>query len=144
LGGGLKEEFVLKEFARVLNTSNTSAVPIERIVSFARIFKDTGFRFVTMSSTDLGEEIDLLYHFDKELDLRSMRVTVPKGGAISSITPVFSSAMLVENEIKEHFGVEFEGLPIDFKGTLYLDEEVQRTPFCKIGITKVDAGKQEG
>jgi ech hydrogenase subunit D len=143
LGGGLKEEIILEEFARVLNASNTSTVPVERIVSFTRIFKDTGFRFVTMSCSDLGEEIDLLYHFDKELDLRSMRVIVPKGGAISSITPVFSCAMLVENEIKEQFGVEFEGLPIDFNGTLYLDEEVQRTPFCKLGITKAAAGKRE-
>lgn len=133
----------MNKSARVLNSLNTSTVPIERVVSFSRIFKDTGFRFVTMSSSDLGESIDLIYHFDKDLDIRSMRVIVPKGCAISSITSVFSCAMLVENEIKEHFGVEFEGLPIDFNGTLYLDEDVQRTPFCKIGIIKKPADKQE-
>jgi len=127
----------------VLTGLNTSTVPTERVVSFSKIFKDTGFRFVTMSCSDLGDAIDLLYHFDKDLDLRSMRVIVPKGSAISSISSVFSCAMLVENEIKEHFGVEFEGIPIDFNGTFYLDEDVQRTPFCKIGIVKKSAEKQE-
>lgn len=122
--------------ARILSDHNTSTVPVERVVSFSKIFRDTGFRFVTMSSSDLGDAIDLIYHFDKDLDIRSMRVTVPKGSAISSITSVFSCAMLVENEVKEQFGVEFEGLPIDFNGTLYLDEDVQRTPFCKIGVVK--------
>lgn len=133
----------MNTFARVLTGLNTSTVPTERVVSFSKIFKDTGFRFVTMSCSDLGDAIDLLYHFDKDLDLRSMRVIVPKGSAISSISSVFSCAMLVENEIKEHFGVEFEGIPIDFNGTFYLDEDVQRTPFCKIGIVKKSAEKQE-
>lgn len=129
--------------ARVLSNLNTSSAPIERVVSFTRIFKETGFRFVTMSCSDLGEGIDLIYHFDKDLDLRSMRVVVPKGRAISSITSVYSCAMLIENEIKEHFGVDFEGLPIDFNGTMYLDEEVHKTPFCKIGIVKKPAAEQE-
>ncbi|UFS70414.1 NADH-quinone oxidoreductase subunit C [Geomonas sp. RF6] len=133
----------MNTYARVLNGLNTSTVPTERVVSFSKIFKDTGFRFVTMSSSDLGDAIDLIYHFDKDLDLRSMRVIVPKGSAISSITSVFACALLVENEIKEHFGVDFEGLPIDFNGTFYLDEEVQRTPFCKIGIAKKPADAQE-
>ena len=29
---------------------------------------------------------------------------------------------------------------LDFGGTLYLDEEVTRTPFCKYGVVRKDAG----
>jgi ech hydrogenase subunit D len=115
----------------------------ENIISETKKLKDGGFRLVTLSSADLGDSIDILYHFDHELDLVNVRVNVPKGKKTPSIASVYSCSVLVENEIKEHFGVDFDGLPLDFAGMLYLDEEVQKTPFCKIGVNRVESQKQE-
>jgi ech hydrogenase subunit D len=127
----------MKDSTLVLTEENTAEISIDEVITQSRILKDEGFRFVTMSSTDLGDSICVLYHMDKDLQLRNLKVTVPKGKKIASIASVYSCAFLVENEIKEHFGVDFDGLPLDFQGMLYNDEEVQRTPFCKIGITRV-------
>lgn len=127
----------MKDSAIVLTEENAPELLPDRIISQSRILKDEGFRFVTMSSTDLGDSICVLYHLDKDLQLVTLKVNVPKGTKIPSICSVYASAVLIENEIKEHFGVEFDGLSIDFQGMLYLDEEVQKTPFCKIGINRV-------
>ena len=127
----------MKDSTLVLTEENTAEISIDEVITQSRILKDEGFRFVTMSSTDLGDSICVLYHMDKDLQLRNLKVTVTKGKKIASIASVYYCAFLVENEIKEHFGVDFDGLPLDFQGMLYNDEEVQRTPFCKIGITRV-------
>jgi ech hydrogenase subunit D len=127
----------MKDSVVVINEENTPELTPDRIITQTRILKDEGFRFVTMSSTDLGDSICVLYHLDKDLQLINLKVEVPKGTKIPSICSVYASAVLIENEIKEHFGVEFDGLSLDFQGMLYLDEEVQKTPFCKIGINRV-------
>ncbi|MRR06951.1 MAG: NADH-quinone oxidoreductase subunit C [Deltaproteobacteria bacterium] len=127
----------MKDSVYIITEDNTPVLSPDRIITQTRILKDEGFRFITMSSTDLGESICVLYHLDKDLQLVNLKVEVPKGSKIPSICSVYASAVLIENEIKEHFGVEFDGLSLDFQGMLYLDEEVQKTPFCKIGITRV-------
>jgi ech hydrogenase subunit D len=127
----------MKDYVVVITEDNTAEIQADRVISQIRVLKDEGFRFVTMSSADLGESICVIYHMDKDLELVNLKVEVPKGKNIPSIASVFFSAFLVENEIKEHFGVDFDGLPLDFQGMLYNDEEVQRTPFCKIGITRI-------
>jgi ech hydrogenase subunit D len=127
----------MKDSVIVINDENTPELAPDRIITQTRILKDEGFRFVTMSSTDLGDSICVLYHLDKDLQLVNLKVEVAKGSKIPSICSVYPSAVLIENEIKEHFGVDFDGLSLDFQGMLYLDEEVQKTPFCKIGITRV-------
>ena len=127
----------MKDSALVITEENTAEISLDEVITQSRILKDEGFRFITMSSADLGESVCVLYHMDKDLQVRNLRVTVPKGKKIASIASVYSCAFLVENEIKEHFGVDFDGLPLDFQGMLYNDEEVQKTPFCKIGIKRV-------
>jgi ech hydrogenase subunit D len=127
----------MKDSALVVTEENTAEISLDEVVTQSRIMKDEGFRFITMSSADLGESVCVLYHMDKDLQVRNLRVTIPKGKKIASIASVYSCAFLVENEIKEHFGVDFDGMPLDFQGMLYNDEEVQKTPFCKIGINRV-------
>jgi len=133
----------MKASTLVITEENTAIVSSNDIITQTRNLKYEGFRFVTMSSVDLGDSISVLYHLDKDLQIINLRVDVPKGKKTPSISSVFSSAFLVENEIKEHFGVDFDGLPLDFEGMLYLDEEVQKTPFCNVGIKSSDEQKEE-
>ena len=77
--------------------------------------KAEGYRLVTLSCVEKDEtQVDILYHFDKNLQMAHLRLTVTKDTPIPSITPVFLAAFLVENEIQDMFGLHFEGLPINF------------------------------
>lgn len=128
----------MKNSTLVITEENTAMITPGDVISQMRNFKNEGFRFVTMSSVDTGDCVSVLYHLDKDLQIINLRVNVSKGKKIPSISSVYSSAFLVENEIKEQFGVDFDGLSLDFEGMLYLDEEVQKTPFCNMEIVRLD------
>jgi ech hydrogenase subunit D len=117
-------------------------VTLDEVVEKVAKKKVDGCRFVTMSCAELDENtIDILYHLDKDLELINLRLTVPRNTAVPSISPVFFAAFLVENEMQDLFDIRFSGLVIDYERTLYLEEEVKTTPFCKYSI--VEAGRQK-
>ena len=110
-------------------------ITLEDVRATAREMLDSGWRFVTQTAVDLGETgFDLLYHYDRDLELRNYRLTVPKGTAIPSITSIYFTAVLVENENRDLFGLTYDGLVLDFNRTLYLEEagDPMFAPFCKI------------
>ena len=115
------------------------SVSSDMLVGAVATAKVEGFRFVTMSCVELdGSSVDLLYHFDKDLALKHIRLTALKDSAVASISAVYFAAFLVENEIQDLFGIRFNGLVFDYERTLYLDEEVKVTPFCKYTVEKSD------
>jgi ech hydrogenase subunit D len=113
------------------------AISSESVVGETAKMKVEGFRFVTLSCVEIdATTVDLLYHFDREFQLKHLRLTVPKDAPVPSISPVYFAAFLVENEIQDLFGLRFHGLAIDYDRTLYLEEEVKKTPFCKYVVIK--------
>ncbi len=73
--------------------------------------------FAVISVTDLGEDMELLYHFTidygKQNDEKtiSLRVKLPKNDLrIETITDLIPGAMISEREIHEMVGVDFIGL----------------------------------
>ena len=113
------------------------SVSPENVVGETAKMKVEGYRFVTLSCVELDETtVDILYHFDREFQLKHLRLTVPKDAPVPSISPVYFAAFLVENEIQDLFGIRFQGLAIDYDRTLYLDEDVKKTPFCKYVVIK--------
>jgi ech hydrogenase subunit D len=115
------------------------SVSIDTVVGETAKIKVEGYRFVTMSCAELDQTmIDILYHFDKDLELKHLRLTVPRDTPVPSISLVYFAAFLVENEIQDLFAVRFKGLAIDYERTLYLDEEVKVTPFCKYVVEKTE------
>lgn len=103
----------------------------ESLVGKVLALKTDGFRFVTMTCTDLGPSFDLLYHFDKNYELHNLRLPLPKGTPVLSISNIYFAAAIVENEIKDLFGISFEGLAIDYSGHLLLQEDAPETPQAK-------------
>jgi ech hydrogenase subunit D len=114
-----------------------------QLVSEVLALKNSGYRFVTMTCVDLGESLDLIYHFDRELQLVHLRITLIKGDVAPSISGIFFAALVIENETKDHFGVNFDGLVLDFGGNLYLEEEVKKYPFCKVTVGKTETPGEE-
>ena len=113
---------------------NEEVIPVEldTVYDETAKVKARGFRFVTMTCVDVDESrFEVLYHFDKDLTMKHFRLTVPKGRTVPSISPVYLAAFLVENEIQGLYGLMFDGLVLDYGQSLYLEEEVQTTPFCK-------------
>jgi ech hydrogenase subunit D len=112
------------------------AISPDTILGEAAKAKVEGYRFVTMTCVELDAmSVELLYHFDRNFELKHLRLTLPKDTPMPSISPVYLAAFLVENEIQDLFGVRFQGLAIDYERTLYLDEEVKQAPFCKFVVS---------
>lgn len=113
------------------------ATPITsaQLVAEVTKLKAEGYRLVTMSSVEIApENMEILYHFDKDLALVNLRLTLKKGGSIPSISGILFTAFLVENEIRDQFGVSFEGLVLDYQGRLLNEctQTSESSPFCRL------------
>jgi ech hydrogenase subunit D len=118
------------------------SVDPDNLVGAVAKIKVEGYRFVTLSCMQGDENmVVVLYHFDKDLVLKHLRVSVPADRALPSITPVYFAAFLVENEIQDLFGLRFSGLAVDYERTLYLEGDVKVTPFCRYTVAKMHADK---
>lgn len=106
-------------------------VPVAELLARAKRFHEEGFRFATATSVDRGDHLDVLYHFDRDLEVHTLRVSVPDGEAVPSLTPVYLCAFLVENEMSELFGLKVEGMAVDFGGGLLLAMDAPRMPMRK-------------
>ena len=114
-------------------------ISLDAVVGEAGRMKAEGYRLVTLSAAELdAEKVDILYHYDKNLTMKHLRLTVAKDVQVPSISSVYLAALLVENEIQDLFGVRFKGLAIDFNRTLYLDEEIKTTPLCRYTVSRVN------
>ncbi|MHC1744923.1 MAG: NADH-quinone oxidoreductase subunit C [Syntrophobacteraceae bacterium] len=117
-------------------------VDVDTVLGEVARAKAEGHRFVTMTCVELDAgSVEVLYHFDRDFELRHLRVTVAKDALLPSITPVYFAAFLVENEIQDLFGLRFHGLALDYGRTLYFDDAVRQAPFCTF---TVDDGSKDG
>jgi Ni,Fe-hydrogenase III component G len=96
--------------------------------------KSDGYRFVTMTCCDTGDAHDILYHFDKNYALRHLRLKLARGATLPSISALFFAAVLVENEIKDLFGIDISSLAVDFKGRFILSDGAPTAPLNKTPI----------
>lgn len=118
----------------------TDVKEIELAQLHAEVFamQRSGHRFVTMTCADTGEAFDVLYHFDKEYRMQHLRLRLPRDQALPSISDVFFAAVLIENEIKDMFGIDVQGMAIDYKGLFLLAEDAPKAPLAKPLAIPVD------
>lgn len=99
-----------------------------------------GYRFVTMTVVDKGEEFDIFYHFDLDYELMTYKLELKKGDPLPSISSVCFAAVVVENEIQDLFGITINGLAIDYEKHFILAPDAPAQPFCRVpgvGVTAV-------
>jgi NADH-quinone oxidoreductase subunit C len=83
-----------------------------------KIFHELGekhaARFVTATGSDIGEELEAVYHFsyDAVSLVINLRVRTPKAEAtLPSLTPVVPAAEWIEREMSDLVGITFAGHP---------------------------------
>jgi len=107
----LKEAFIEAVTPRVgrltVEVSKESVLPAAEI-----LLGEYDVRLVTISATDLGLDIQLIYHLSLPRILVNLKTILPKEDLrIASLTPSVFGANWIEREIHDLFGVEFEGHP---------------------------------
>lgn len=108
---------------------NLVEIEVDQLLRAAHKMKDNEYRFVTLTCVTLGENmVDITYHFDKNYELMNYRIKVERTTEIPSISGIYFSALLVENEITELFGVIVKGMAIDYAGHLLLTDESPESP----------------
>jgi len=119
---------------------NVIEVTKDQLLGETQKMAANGFRFATATCTDLGEgKLDVLYHFDKENDLHNLRLKAEKDEEVPSISKIYLCAILIENEMKELFGLNVQGMAIDYGGHLILGVDSLKTPQSKITIEQRSA-----
>lgn len=108
--------------------------PLERLEKAALLDRvgalaAAGHRLVQISCTRLPDGFELTYSFDLEQKLLHLRLIVPASDLdVPSITPVYGCAFTYENEMHDLFGLNIQGISVDFKGSFY--RLAVKTPFA--------------
>ncbi len=102
----------------------------------------TGARFSTLVGVDDGDgNLEVIYLFDHEGELLTLRTTYGLDEAIPSISDVYPAAEIVERELVDLFGVTVEGRE---PWLLLTPESGVRAPLRKSFLEAPDKGPGEG
>ncbi len=98
-------------------------VSLEDLAKTVEDFKQRDFKFVQICATTLEQSCDILYAFvDPETadgSMTGIKVNVPDGAHVPSITEWYPAAFVFENETHDLFGIKIDGINIDFGGEFY-------------------------
>ncbi len=123
-----------------MNLLPSTAVTGDNLLHEVALLRQQSYRLVTLTCLHTGPEgHEVIYHFDRAYALRHLRLQVPTGTALMSISSLFPAAVIVENEIKDHFGLQVDGLALDFQGRLMLTEDAPKAPMNKRCGMDIDA-----
>jgi len=110
---------------------NQELILLEEDALLARVYNffNEGYRIVQIHCTRLDNGFEMNYSFDKDCKFTNLRMVIDKDKEISSISNIYWSAFLYENEIADLFGVKIKNMVIDYKGALY--QSSVRAPFAE-------------
>jgi Ni,Fe-hydrogenase III component G len=107
---------------------NLILIDKENILEQVNNMKLHGYRFVALTCEKEEDNYELTYHFDLNYEMKHIRLLMKPEDTIKSVSSIYPSALLIENENKDLYGFNFQGLLIDYKGNLMLSEKSPKTP----------------
>ncbi|HWP96922.1 MAG TPA: NADH-quinone oxidoreductase subunit C [Syntrophomonadaceae bacterium] len=110
---------------------NAIKITPEEILATVQKYFDDGYRLVTATCVDEGEKIHLIYSFDRELALQNLELCISREQGVPSISSVYACAFLVENEMKELFGIKIDDIALDLGGRLYMVKGAEEAPMAR-------------
>jgi NADH:ubiquinone oxidoreductase subunit C len=117
--------------APTLRKVQAEEIAVESLLERIQQFKAQKLRFMSTTCLDKDDHFDVYYHFDNNMKFVNLLVHVDKGDPIPSISSIYFCAFLPENEMKDLFGINVEGLNIDYGGNFLLTEKYDRPPLLK-------------
>ncbi len=115
----------------------------DQLLSEVQKLKYDGYRFVTSTCVDNGDgTIDVIYHFDKNYEMKNLKLKVPKDEEIDSISKIYFCSILVENEMSELFGLKVSGMAIDYGGKMLLSDDAPENPMARNQIVIEQKGEK--
>lgn len=106
-------------------TSRFEETELAELLGKVEARKDAGHEFVQLCASTKETSCEMLYSFVdpnrpvNEPGIDNLVVDVPDGTAVPSITRFFPAAFVFENEAHDLFGIDIEGINIDFGGNFY-------------------------
>jgi ech hydrogenase subunit D len=100
--------------------TNIEIVTPDTLLEKVKVLRDQGYRLVQIGAARLPESMELTYSFDLENRLANLRLNLPLAQPrLPSISSVYKCVLLYENEIHDLFGIQVDGMAVDFHGNLY-------------------------
>lgn len=112
---------------RVMNVQNFKVINASQLIKEVKDMKADGYRLGQACATVVGDMIEIIYSFDKEHQLKNLKLVISDGEEVESITGTYWSAFIYENEIHDLFGVQFNHSKLDYQGTFF--RIVEETPW---------------
>ncbi|MDD5130953.1 MAG: NADH-quinone oxidoreductase subunit C [Candidatus Omnitrophica bacterium] len=95
-------------------------IEVKDLLSQAGDLCKSGYRLVQIGCTKLPETLEVNYSFDKDYKFINLKVKLNDlTVALPSLSGIFWSAFLYENEIHDLFGIKFTEMAVDYKGNFY-------------------------
>ncbi|HUH64797.1 MAG TPA: NADH-quinone oxidoreductase subunit C [Syntrophales bacterium] len=112
---------------------NIKDIKKEELLAEGKKFLDQGGKFVTAVCSDLDDNLEVTYFFSENsgTSMNGLRYKVGKDEEVESFSGITLSTVLIENEMKELFGLKVKGLAIDYGGHLLLAQDSPVTPLLK-------------
>lgn len=104
------------------------SITVDNLLSETQKLANNGYRFIIGDVFESEDKFELIYEFGKDYDATTLRLTVPKGAEVPSISPIFFNALLIENENQDLYGLKYNGLVVDFGGRLYMSQDNIEAP----------------
>lgn len=112
---------------------NLKEITKDTLLQEVQKFADAKARFVTTVCSDLGDKLEVTYYFNYSpgVEMVPMRMVVGKDEEVPSISGIYLTAVLVENEMFEQYGLKVKGMAIDFGGLMLLAKDSPVLPMAK-------------
>ena len=115
---------------------NLIEITTDQLLGHAQNMMYEDYRFITVTCVDMADgSFEVTYHFDKNLEMTNYRLKIKKEEEVPSISKIYFSALLVENEMKELFGLNVTNILVDYGGHLLLSDDELNAPMSKQQIT---------
>ncbi len=96
-------------------------IPVEasRLITEVRDLKAAGYRFAQACATVMDNDFEIIYSFDKEHQLKNLRLVIAQDQEVESITGDYWPAFIYENEMHDLFGIKFKHIALDYEGNFF-------------------------
>jgi ech hydrogenase subunit D len=96
------------------------SVAAQDLLALTQDAKAAGYRLGQICATMHGEELEVLYTYEKDNILKNYKTAVcAKEPELQSITAIYPYAFIYENEMHDLFGVTFKNLALDYGGKFF-------------------------